>query len=153
MPPVYRLETKDQEAPRKENQTNGRRRPGFVTGEPFLELGSLSTKPARSATTSTVCQLAEWCISFRVSLARGGNVSYTKPQKPQDLQQNRNAWNIDAYPSCKTRQVIYHIANKINRTTLLYHINTSFSVCVCARARVLCVRENTRNIVTITRTE
>ncbi|RLU15636.1 hypothetical protein DMN91_011390 [Ooceraea biroi] len=32
---------------------HGRRRPGFVTGEPFVKLGSLSTKPARSATTST----------------------------------------------------------------------------------------------------
>lgn len=33
---------------------HGRRRPGFVTGEPFVKLGSLSTKPARSATTSTM---------------------------------------------------------------------------------------------------
>lgn len=48
----------------EKDQAHGRRRPGFVTGEPFVKLGSLSTKPARSATTSTMRHRGEGASSF-----------------------------------------------------------------------------------------
>ncbi|KYQ52708.1 hypothetical protein ALC60_08123 [Trachymyrmex zeteki] len=55
---LYRLKISAEETSKKHQKRikHGRRRPGFVTGEPFIKLGSLSTKPARSATTSAVCQ-------------------------------------------------------------------------------------------------
>lgn len=56
---------------KRRSQAHGRRRPGFVTGEPFVKLGSLSTKPARSATTSTMRHRGGDASSF--IRAYGGN--------------------------------------------------------------------------------
>jgi len=108
---------------------HGRRRPGFVTGEPFIKLGSLSTKPARSATTSAVCQrrMASRCLGFLTRACVGNNTGAENHETSNKIVRVKHRC---ARPSCEAEQVIYHIANKMNRNTRKHHINARFPVSV-----------------------
>lgn len=107
----------------------GRRRPGFVTGEPFHKTWFVVDE------TCTIC--------YHVGGAgrRGGDTSDFSLARVSEITctaaENRGTSNKivkrvkhrHARPSCGA-QVIYHIANKMNRNTRERHVNARFPVSV-----------------------